>query len=759
MRNQITGSKLPSKRDVLSVLFYNMRQVNLNFADSASLVIDEVVVFWKKARIPTQHRSNCITKVKALYDELRILEKSAKRNTPQQKENETNFESNLDDLFDIATSSAVNDIKIPEDRDFLLLQRQRGRPGCMLGVDVKLARTEKRREERIATEEKRREKYAVQKPGCSSEKVQCVELSDDFGSSDAENDDCINAGDDFEDESANVSGGSEGLSRAKRGRKTMMTQRLAAALDKSKVSDRDAMHILSAVLDALSIDPCEYVLNRTSIKKSREKWRTKKYSIIKSSELMIDFVELHWDSKLLPDITQNKNIERLPVIAVSLDFEQLLGVPGIASGTGSEVCSAVFDIADDWSLIEKVQAFCFDTTASNTGRINGAAALLERKFGRNVLWMPCRHHIFEVVLADVFLQSKLIVTTGPNIALFHKFKNKWETIDKTKYLDFTTDLSVYNALKNISAEIITYAREKLAERQPRNDYKELLQLTLIFLGDKTNVEFKAPGAYHLARWMSKAIYCFKIFLFRDQFKLNKNEEKSVGEICVFLVHSYIKVWFSASDTVEAPLNDIIFLKNLVELEKVNKNIATIAIKKFLNHLWYLNDECAAFAIFDSRIESDVKVRMSERIVNYINADGAKASVDGIENEEEKEGEEGCAKKLSVNMTNLKNFILMDLPTELLSPSSLNLFKRFNISTDFLYNEPAKWELNEQYQKGKRILSALKCVNDIAERGVKLMEEFNEKFTKNEEQKQFLLQVVQEYRKKYPSFTKTSLFST
>jgi hypothetical protein len=32
------------------------------------------------------------------------------------------------------------------------------------------------------------------------------------------------------------------------------------------------------------------------------------------------------------------------------------------------------------------------------------------------------------------------------------------------------------------------------------------------------------------------------------------------------------------------------------------------------------------------------------------------------------------------------------------------------------------------------------LNDTAERGIKLMEKYNEKFTKNEDQKQFILQV-------------------
>jgi hypothetical protein len=45
MNNQILSSKLPSIGDVLSVLFFNMRMVNLSLQDSISLVIDECLIF------------------------------------------------------------------------------------------------------------------------------------------------------------------------------------------------------------------------------------------------------------------------------------------------------------------------------------------------------------------------------------------------------------------------------------------------------------------------------------------------------------------------------------------------------------------------------------------------------------------------------------------------------------------------------------------------------------------------------------------
>ncbi|XP_050537099.1 uncharacterized protein LOC126903129 [Daktulosphaira vitifoliae] len=79
-----------------------------------------------------------------------------------------------------------------------------------------------------------------------------------------------------------------------------------------------------------------------------------------------------------------------------------------------------------------------------------------------------------------------------------------------------------------------------------------------------------------------------------------------------------------------------------------------------------------------------------------------------------------------------------------------------MSTDFLKVQSDKWNEHEGYIEGKRVVESIKVVNDMAERGVKLMTDFNEKFTKNEEQNQFVLQVVQDYRKKFPGCSKDTL---
>jgi len=70
---------------------------------------------------------------------------------------------------------------------------------------------------------------------------------------------------------------------------------------------------------------------------------------------------------------------------------------------------------------------------------------------------------------------------------------------------------------------------------------------------------------------------------------------------------------------------------------------------------------------------------------------------------------------------------------------VKLFERFDIATEFLQQNPAEWYTNQNQQKGISVFN--RVVNDVAERGIKLISDFNEKITKHEDQKQFLLQTV------------------
>lgn len=49
-------------------------------------------------------------------------------------------------------------------------------------------------------------------------------------------------------------------------------------------------------------------------------------------------------------------------------------------------------------------------------------------------------------------------------------------------------------------------------------------------------------------------------------------------------------------------------------------------------------------------------------------------------------------------------------------------------------------IGESYRRAKYFIQRIKVVNDVAERGVKLTEEHNTKFTKKDDQKRYLLKV-------------------
>ena len=106
---------------------------------------------------------------------------------------------------------------------------------------------------------------------------------------------------------------------------------------------------------------------------------------------------VHWDGKLPPDFTGDNihKVDRLSVVITSLidGSTKLLGVPKLTSGSGRAAADVVFELLQSWQSEKLIIGMCFDTTACNTGRMNGACSLLESAIGRNLLWMACRHHV------------------------------------------------------------------------------------------------------------------------------------------------------------------------------------------------------------------------------------------------------------------------------------------------------------------------------------------------------------------------------
>lgn len=178
--HQIVGSKLPSNRQVLAVLFYSIREVKLTVSESANLAVRECNIFWEKARIPTRSLPNNVKKLVKLYEVWRDLQKNSSKTQELHERRRHKFARELDSLFDIAHANAYEIMKIEEDKLFLQRQREPGRPGCLLGVDLKLAQKEKRARERAEREADLRSKHFSEVASSSSCGIDFSNFDDSF---------------------------------------------------------------------------------------------------------------------------------------------------------------------------------------------------------------------------------------------------------------------------------------------------------------------------------------------------------------------------------------------------------------------------------------------------------------------------------------------------------------------------------------------------------------------------------------------------
>ena len=171
----------------------------------------------------------------------------------------------------------------------------------------------------------------------------------------------------------------------------------------------------------------------------------------------------------------------------------------------------------------------FDTTSSNTGKDSGACTLLEDWFKKAILWLACRHHIYELHIKHV-VGIVTGNTTDPGVKLFRRLKAGWNSleIDYSKLKKFDYARSPPSLGKQAEAVLGWAEDHHQRGTWPRDDYRELLELTIILLGGKVeNFTFKYPGADHHARWLSKANYNMKLELLSEQFVMDVKEREDV----------------------------------------------------------------------------------------------------------------------------------------------------------------------------------------------------------------------------------------
>ena len=526
-------------------------------------------------------------------------------------------------------------------------------------------------------------------------------------------------------------------------RKTVITPKVAAALDRSIISNRGAMTVLVPFASALGSNVDKLGLSYSTIRRQRCKHREEKAAEIREFFSPTIPLTLHWDGKLMPSLTNDGTVDRLPIIVSGEGVLKLLAAP-ITDGKAEPTANTISNVVKEWGLVERIAALCFDTTATNSGSKGGVCLRLQQIFGQDLLHLACRHHILEILLESVF--SKLIpeVSRGPEISIFQLFKAFWPCVDTTQY-QIAGEGTLTESWAN---EVLDFCQNQLHLTHPRDDYKEFLELVVIFLGGVPygceRIVFRKPGALHRARWMARAIYGLKMWIFLPQFSKYRQKRpsssraehsgilKNLGDFCIFLAKHYIRPWFTARSAISAPRHDIALMKALEEDD--NEIIRNSGTKALARHLWYLSEINVGMGLFDNELCNEEKQAFTQNMKTVAGSDEILPRLQALPSE---------IKDKTVSSFANKN--------------TNRFFDLLNIDTSFFNEDPANWKNNISYQAGQQRVQGLLVTNDCAERGVALVQEFTKSGrTKDEDQLQFLLQVVEDHRKKFPSRTKSHL---
>jgi len=130
-------------------------------------------------------------------------------------------------------------------------------------------------------------------------------------------------------------------------------------------------------------------------------------------------------------------------------------------------------------------------------------------------------------------------------------------------------------------------------------------------------------------------------------------------------------------------------------------------EEILGHLWYLSEELVALAFFDDKVPNDAKWKMVLSL--------------------QKPAAEHPLKRANVDPPAVRAKQLEDFVTF----STCRFFNITGFSASFLDKDVEAWTDDENYKSTRDSVRCMRVVNDIAERGVALMDEYNKVHTTDE----------------------------
>lgn len=196
---------------------------------------------------------------------------------------------------------------------------------------------------------------------------------------------------------------------------------------------------------------------------------------------------------------------------------------------------------------------------------------------------------------------------------------------------------------------------------------------------------------------------------------------------------YVPAWLSAPLPAEAPKNDLALYQSLLRYRNIDKPVAKAALSKMGRHMGYLKPQLATLSLASSVVKDEEKAAIaSAMLANPVLYDADKGAIDEV-----------------------TPFIDEDtMLADLVDDGSWLIFDLMKMDAKQWLERPvSEWEAHRDYVRYCDFVRAAKVTNDVAERAIGLIQDFANTVTKDEDQLQWLLQLVEAHRRKVSSFGK------
>lgn len=752
---EITGNKLPTNEQVLrSFRFFqevgNGTKFHSKF-EIASLVYEKIIPFYVKAGIPTLSDKRCKQKIIDLVDNNRKFRSIQidKRNDPAVIKRLEENQILLNKTFPMWSADAEKTMTNREDIAFLTSMKT-DRAASFGSFDRKLNEVAKRKEKRLDSERKRKIRSDNEVREAMKTVILSVKTVDD--DSDCDSDDKEYTATPTRSHKRTKRTGSEVFippNILRNANVVSLATRLKISPSAQAAFTETIINECGGDIDKIttsysSADRARTSTNKRSSERIRELWMPPKYA------------SLHWDGKSTKSLAdQYVAEERLAIGVGDKNDVKLLGTPSYKNKTdnkaGDIISNLTMGLLKLWKCAAFIVNMVFDTTSANTGHLTAACIAIQRALNRALLWSGCRHHVGEVVLKHIFEGLQIEASKSPEITVFERFRSHFDVIVIPKTM-CTLDIDSFDV--DTKTVIMKWKKQALERADytvaaNREDYREFGVLVKLYLGQEECISFRRPGAVHKARWMARCLYTLKMVLLEEEIaQLPKgtitaaHQSPKLKEFANFIALVYFSWWATACSTVDAPMHDLAFAKDIIEYSKVSKCVSESAQKAFSRHLWYLTSEMIPLALFSKKVPDSERESIARKMIQL------KPS-DELSLPRERFGSSFGKPKFPENI-DAKTCL-----SDLVGIDSWFIFRLMDLESDFLNSPVKSWLSNESYVKSRNSVLKLNVVNDFAERSVKLSTDFIDS-AKIEERYQAVLQVVEQNRKDRPNIRKKAI---